>query len=116
MSKEEQSRHARAIDEMCSMVDGSPFVQDIVAGREELMVLIAEILEGHRMHVMDDVLSSHRMLELELANALVRICALAGRLKLNLGRAFVAQLEYQNGSYGKRLQPPVPPPAASTGA
>lgn len=48
---------------------------------------ISEAMEGHRKNLMDDKLPHRKMIEVELADALIRIADLAGALKLDLGAA-----------------------------
>lgn len=55
---------------------------------------ISEALEGHRKNKMDDHLPHRRSIEVELADALIRIFDLAGALKLNIGSAFVEKMAY----------------------
>lgn len=55
---------------------------------------ISEALEGHRKGLMDDHLPDKPMVIVELADAVIRICDLAGALGLNLGEAITAKLEY----------------------
>jgi hypothetical protein len=55
---------------------------------------ISEALEGHRKGLMDDKLPHRSMIEVELADAVIRILDLAGALGLNLGGAICEKLEY----------------------
>ena len=55
---------------------------------------ISEALEGFRKDAMDDHLPKHKALEVELVDALIRIFDLAGAHKFDLGKAFVAKLNY----------------------
>lgn len=55
---------------------------------------ISEALEGHRKGLMDDKLRDRPMIEVELADAIIRIFDLAGALKLDLGGAFVEKMIY----------------------
>lgn len=55
---------------------------------------ISEAMEGHRKGLMDDKLPDRPMIEVELADAMIRICDLAGGLNLDLGGALVAKLAY----------------------
>ena len=60
----------------------------IVASKLMLIVSeISEAMEGHRKGLMDDKLPHRPMLEVELADAVLRIGDLAGKLKLDLGGA-----------------------------
>jgi hypothetical protein len=55
---------------------------------------ISEAMEGHRKSLMDDKLPHRPMIEVELADALIRIADLAGALGLDLGGAVVEKLIY----------------------
>ena len=55
---------------------------------------ISEALEGHRKNLPDDKLPHRPMIEVELADAIIRIFDLAGGLDLDLGGAFVEKLLY----------------------
>lgn len=64
---------------------------------ETLMLIVSEIaeaMEGHRKGLMDDHLPDRPMIEVELADALIRICDLAGAMGLDLGGAVAAKLDY----------------------
>ncbi len=55
---------------------------------------VAEAMEGHRKGLMDDKLPNRPMLEVELADAVIRIMDLAGGLNLDVGGAIVEKLAY----------------------
>lgn len=55
---------------------------------------VSEALEGHRKNLMDDKLPHRRMLEVELADTVIRIADLCGGLKLDLAGAILEKLEY----------------------
>lgn len=55
---------------------------------------VSEALEGHRKNLMDDKLPHRKMLEVELADAIIRICDLAGAMSLDLGGAIAEKLQY----------------------
>jgi len=55
---------------------------------------IAEAMEGDRKNLMDDKLPHRKMIEVELADAIIRIGDLAGKLELDLGGAVVEKLEF----------------------
>lgn len=62
-----------------------------------LMLIVSEVseaMEGDRKDLMDDKLPHRKMLEVELADAMIRIADLAGALKLDLGGAVVEKMEY----------------------
>lgn len=64
----------------------------------ELLMLtvseIAEAMEGHRKDLMDDKLPHRKMVEVELADAMIRIMDLAGGLNMDIGGAIVEKLVY----------------------
>jgi NTP pyrophosphatase (non-canonical NTP hydrolase) len=55
---------------------------------------ISEALEGYRKNLMDDKLPHRPMIEVELADTIIRICDLAGGLGLDLGGAIEEKLAY----------------------
>lgn len=55
---------------------------------------LSEGMEGHRRGLMDDKLPHRPMLEVELADALIRIADLAGALELDLGGAVAEKMAY----------------------
>lgn len=55
---------------------------------------IAEATEGARKDLMDDKLPHHKMITVELADAIIRACDLAGALNLPLGQALVEKMAF----------------------
>jgi len=55
---------------------------------------ISEALEGHRKGLMDDKLPHRPMLEVELADAVIRILDMAGGLDLDVAGAIAEKLAY----------------------
>ena len=55
---------------------------------------VSEAMEGHRKGLPDDHLPSRQMIEVELADAVIRIFDLAGALNLDLGGAIAEKLAY----------------------
>lgn len=55
---------------------------------------LAEAMEGHRKNKMDDHLPHRPMIEVELADCLIRILDTAGGLGLDLAGAFREKMEY----------------------
>src|SRR3990167_9947278 len=64
---------------------------------EMLMLIVSELaaaMEGHRKSLQDDKLPHRAMLEVELADALIRLFDLAGGLGLDLGGAYAEKMDY----------------------
>ena len=64
---------------------------------EMLMLIVSEIseaMDGHRKGLDDDKLTNRSMIEVELADAVIRICDLAGYLQLDLGGAITEKLVF----------------------
>ena len=64
---------------------------------EMLMLVVSEVvegLEGHRKNLMDDKLPHRPMLEVELADAVIRVLDMCGGLGLDLEGAIFEKLEY----------------------
>lgn len=55
---------------------------------------VSESMEGHRKNLQDDKLPHRKMIEVELADAVIRICDLAGALNLDLGGAIAEKLAF----------------------
>lgn len=55
---------------------------------------ISEAMEGDRKNLMDDHLPHRKMVEVELADAVIRIMDLAGAMGLDLGGAMQEKVEY----------------------
>lgn len=55
---------------------------------------VSEAMEGLRRDLPDDKLPHRKMMEVELADALIRICDLAGAMNFDLGRAVAEKLAY----------------------
>ncbi len=55
---------------------------------------IAEATEGVRKDLMDDKLPHRKMVEVELADAFIRICDLAGAMGLDLGGAVAEKMAF----------------------
>lgn len=64
---------------------------------EKLMLCVSELaeaMEGHRKNLQDDKLPHLKMLDVELADCLIRIFDLCGAMKIDIGRAFVEKIAY----------------------
>lgn len=73
---------------------GLPKVHNI---GERLMLIVSEIaegMEGARKDLMDDHLPHRKMLEVELADAVIRIFDTAGMLRYDLGAAIADKMLY----------------------
>lgn len=55
---------------------------------------VSEAMEGHRKGLMDDKLPHRSMIEVELADAMIRIGDLAGALGLDLGGAIAEKMAF----------------------
>lgn len=66
---------------------------------EKLMLIVSEVaeaMEGHRKNLMDDKLPHRKMIEVELADAVIRIFDLAGAMGLDMGGAIAEKMEYNS--------------------
>lgn len=57
---------------------------------------ISEAMEGYRKNLMDDKLPHRKAIEVELADAVIRIMDLAGGLDLNIADAVIEKLLYNS--------------------
>ncbi len=72
-----------------------PLTQERVGDKLMLVVTeIAEAKEGHRKGLMDTHLIHRAMIEVELADAVIRIFDLAGALGLDMGSTIIEKLAY----------------------
>lgn len=65
---------------------------------------ISEAMEGHRKNLMDDKLPHRKMIEVELADAMVRIMDLSGGLDLDLGGALAEKLAFNTQRPDHKLE------------
>jgi len=65
---------------------------------------ISEALEGYRTDAMDTHLPHRRAIEVELADALIRIGDLAGVLNLDLAGAILEKMEYNANRADHKLE------------
>ena len=78
-------------------VDGASKDAQLLVVPTKLMLVVSELaeaMEGHRKNLSDDKLPHRPMLEVELVDAIIRIFDLAGRLKLDLGGAYIEKMAY----------------------
>lgn len=76
---------------------GYPKIKPTVNVGEKLMLIVTEVaegMEGARKGLMDDHLPDRPMLEVELADAVIRCFDTAGGLGLDLAGAIAAKLAY----------------------
>jgi NTP pyrophosphatase (non-canonical NTP hydrolase) len=82
--------------------------KDISRNTGELLMLcvceLAEGMEGHRKNMMDDHLPHRQMLEVELADCVIRIMDICGAYGFDLGGAFVEKMEYNSKRYDHSLE------------
>lgn len=55
---------------------------------------VSEAMEGHRKDLMDDKLPHRKMIEVELADAVIRIADLCGHLGLDLEGAILEKIQF----------------------
>lgn len=76
--------------------------------RAEMLMLmvseLAEAMEGERKGLMDDHLPNRPMVEVELADCMIRICDYAGRWGYDLGGALVDKLRYNRNREDHKIE------------
>lgn len=80
-----------------SRLTGKPLDRSQINVGEKLMLIVSEVaeaMEGDRKDLMDDKLPHRKMIEVELADALIRIFDLAGFLQLDLAGATIEKLAF----------------------
>ncbi len=73
----------------------------------KLMLIVSEIaeaMEGDRKGLMDDHLPHREMREVELADAIIRICDLAGAYHMDLGAAIAEKMAYNANREDHKLE------------
>ncbi len=65
---------------------------------------ISEAMEGHRKNLMDDKLPHRKMLEVELADAVIRILDIAGSQGFDLGGAIEEKIEYNASRQDHKIE------------
>lgn len=82
-----------------------PLTQERVGDKLMLIVTeIAEAKEGHRKNLKDDHLPERSMVEVELADAVIRIADLAGVMGLDLAGAVIDKLAYNANRDDHKLE------------
>ena len=79
------------------LLTGAPLRMSQERVGDKLMLVVTEIAEakeGYRKGLMDNHLPDRMMVEVELADAVIRIFDLAGALGLNMGEAIIEKLAY----------------------
>jgi NTP pyrophosphatase (non-canonical NTP hydrolase) len=87
--------------------------QPIERNKGEMLMLmvseIAEAMEGIRKDLMDDKLPNRKMVEVELADLLIRVFDFCGGFGYDLGGSFVDKMRYnatrKDHSHEERLKP-----------
>jgi NTP pyrophosphatase (non-canonical NTP hydrolase) len=77
--------------------DGRPILDNPYAVSNKLMLVVSEVaeaMEGDRTDAMDDKLPHRKMIEVELADAVIRILDLAGAFELDVGGAIVEKRSF----------------------
>jgi NTP pyrophosphatase (non-canonical NTP hydrolase) len=85
-------------------VDGNPLPAEVPTKIALIHSEISEALEADRKNLMDDKLPHRSGIEVELADAIIRICDLAGKLELDLGGAITEKMEYNKRRLDHKIE------------
>jgi NTP pyrophosphatase (non-canonical NTP hydrolase) len=98
--------HQRAVD--AGWYRDPATLEPIKRNVPEMLALVhsevSEALEGYRKNLQDDHLPHRKMVEVELADAMIRIADLAGYLRLDLGDEIEEKLSYNAKRPDHRLE------------
>jgi NTP pyrophosphatase (non-canonical NTP hydrolase) len=73
----------------------------------DLMLIVTELAEaseGERKDLMDDKLPHRKMVEVEIADAFIRLAALAGKHELDVAGAIIEKMEYNRHREDHKLE------------
>lgn len=99
--------HTLAASWWIDLETGKRKTLDQVNVGEKLMMIVSEVaeaMEGDRKNLMDDKLPHRKMIEVELADALIRILDLAGFLGLDVPGAMAEKLAYNQRRDDHKLE------------
>ena len=65
---------------------------------------VSEAMEGHRKNLMDDKLPHRKMIEVEIADAIIRLFDLAGALRLDVGGAMAEKMIFNTNRPDHKLE------------
>lgn len=65
---------------------------------------VSEAMEGHRKNLMDDKLPHRKMIEVEFADAVIRILDLCGAMELDIAGAIAEKLEYNSNREDHKIE------------
>jgi len=74
---------------------------------EMLMLIVSEVseaMEGYRKNLMDDKLPHRRMIEVELADTIIRIGDIAGYLGLDIGGAVIEKMDFNGNREDHKIE------------
>lgn len=89
------------ISELAEAVEDGPQYNIAIM---EIVKCISKAMEGDRKDKMDDKLPHRKAVEVELADALIRICDFAGGMNLDLGGAVAEKLHYNQERADHKLE------------
>lgn len=89
-----------------SFSPGNGYLQGAIVAQRLCLIHseISEAMEGHRKNLMDDKLPHRKMIEVELADAVIRIFDLAGAMEMDLGGAIAEKMAFNETRADHKLE------------